>query len=550
MFQNLITMTTFALVAGGLSDRSVHTQAGPHQRTRSKPAERRQPPHPVLNALKIGWGRRDRSIFGLKALFTVLLASLATVFAGSGHALTSANTLADYVKEPWFGDYLAMKKEKSVRVLIPYSITGYYLDRGREKGLTVEYMREFENSLNMGIRKEIDKVRIVLVPSKRDELISGLVNGHGDIAAANLTITPERLEKVDFSNPLRRGVRELVITRKDAPDINELADLAGMEIHVRESSSYFDSLVRANAELTQSGQSPITIVTVDERLEDEDLLEMVHTGIVPAIVMDEHKANLWLGLFDDTRSHDGFALRTGGEIGWAFRKQSPELKKVVNDFIATARVGTTLGNILNRRYYSDINRLINPKTDAYNKKLDELEKLFAKYGAKYNIDPMLLAAQAFQESRFNNNARSRAGAVGIMQLLPSTARDPNVNIRNFTQLENNIEAGAKYMRFVADRYFTDTDIPDLDRILFVFASYNAGPNRVARVRQKAKDPTIWFDNVEWEVARAAGAEPIKYVKNIYIYYLVFSKFREYDRVTKKPAIVGPPRARPASPDSK
>ncbi len=448
------------------------------------------------------------------------------LFAPATHALDSADTMVEFVTAPWHGDYSAMKKDKAVRVLIPYSITSYYIDKGKEKGLTVEYMREFQTFLNKSIKKEIDKVRIVLIPTRRDQLISGLVEGHGDIAAANLTITPERLEKVDFSTPVFTGVRELIITKKDAPEIAKLEDLSGKEVHVRESSSYFASLRSTNEALKEKGLAPITVVTVDERLEDEDLLEMVNTDIIPAIVMDEHKAKLWLGLFDGVKAHGEFPIRDGGEIAWAFRKKSPELEKVVNAFLATAKVGTSLGNILKRRYYSDINKLINPKTDAYDKKLQELIGLFRKYGEKYDIDPMLLAAQAFQESKFNNNAKSRAGAVGIMQLLPSTARDPNVNIKDFRKLENNIEAGAKYMRFVADHYFADADIPDLQKILFVFASYNAGPNRVARVRKKAKDPNAWFDNVEWEVSRAAGAEPIKYVKNIYIYYLVFTKLME------------------------
>ena len=450
------------------------------------------------------------------------------------HGMKSADTLTEFVLEPWFGDYSAMKKDKVVRVLISYSITSYYIDKGKQKGITSEYMREFENFLNKGVKKKFDKVRIVMIPTRRDQLMSGLVEGQGDIAAANLTITPERLEKVDFSDPLLTGVREVVITRKEAPDIMELKDLSGMEIHVRESSSYFASLLRVNAELEKQGLAPITIVTVDERLEGEDLLEMVHTDIVPAIVMDDHKAKLWLSLFDKVKMHKDYAVRNGGEIAWAFRKESPELRKVINDFLTKARAGTTLGNILLKRYYSDINHMINPKTDAYNKKLDELVVLFNKYGEKYDIDPMLLAAQAFQESRFNNNARSRAGAVGIMQLLPSTARDKNVNIKNFKKLENNIEAGAKYMRFVADHYFADENIPELQKILFVFASYNAGPNRVVRVRKKAKDPNQWFDSVEWEVARAAGAEPIKYVKNIYIYYVIFKKLGE-DQDRKKAA---------------
>lgn len=441
-------------------------------------------------------------------------------------ALKSAEPLMEFAKHPRFGDYAAMKKRKMIRVLIPYSITNFYLDRGKEKGLSVEVMRAFENALNKGVEKETEKVRILLIPTRRDQLIPALLKGQGDIAAANLTITPERLEEVDFSDPILTGARELIITSKDERDLKDFKNLSGREIHVRKSSSYFASLVSLNSKFEKQGIEPITIVTVDERLEDEDLLEMVHTDIVPAIVMDEHKAKPWLKLFDNVELHDDFAVREGGEIAWAFRKDSPQLKTVINNFIATTKVGTLLGNILLKRYYSDINRMINPNRNAYQQKLDELRVLFREYGAKYDIDPMLLAAQAFQESRFDQNAKSRAGAVGIMQLLPSTANDKNIKIENIDRLENNIEAGAKYLRFIADRYFPDDAIPELNKILFAFASYNAGPKRVVSSRMKAEDPMIWFDSVEWEVARAAGAEPVKYVKNIYIYYLVFSKLED------------------------
>ena len=140
-----------------------------------------------------------------------------------------------------------------------------------------------------------------------------------------------------------------------------------------------------------------------------------------------------------------------------------------------------------------------------------------------------VGAQAFQESRFDNNARSSAGAVGIMQLLPSTALDKDVAIKNFRTVEGSIEAGAKYNRFIADQYFPDKELSELNKILFVLASYNAGPNRVARVRKDAENPDIWFDHVEWQVARVAGIEPVKYVKNIYIYYLLFTKWDKYGR---------------------
>jgi membrane-bound lytic murein transglycosylase MltF len=453
-------------------------------------------------------------------LLTVLL------FGSPAFGLSSADSLTTGISKSWTGDFSAMKKDKVVRVLMPYSITSYYIDNGQEKGVVVEYMRKFEAFLNKGIKKELDKIRIIFVPTRRNKLISSLVEGQGDIAAAELTITPERLENVDFSDPILSNVREVLVTSKDVADISALGDLAKMKIHVRESSSYYSSLLRINEELEKQSLSAIEIITTDEKFEDEDLLEMVQSGMVPAIIIDEYSVKPWLKVHDKIKIHGKIAISEGGNIGWAFRKNSPEFKKVINQFISKNRAGTVFGNIMLKRYYSDINKIINPKSETYQKKLTELVELFNKYGKKYNIDPMLLAAQAFQESKFNQKAKSRVGAVGIMQVLPSTAKDRNVNIKNIHVLENNIEAGAKYMRFVADHYFNDDNIPEFDKILFVFASYNAGPNRVARVRKKANDPNSWFDSVDWQVARAAGSEPIKYVKNIYIYYIAFKKISD------------------------
>ncbi|MBO6508991.1 MAG: lytic transglycosylase F [Roseibium sp.] len=467
-----------------------------------------------------------------------LVAPLAALLIGTGPvlALETASPMERAVTERFVGDYDEMKRDRIVRVLIPYSITDYYLEKGQEKGLAAEYLRLFEERLNKGVRKEADKVRVVLLPTRRDLLIGGLEEGIGDIAAADLTITPDRLKQVDFTDPVRSGVREILVTRSDLADVTQEADLAGLEVHVRASSSYHDSLLALNDRLGKAGLDELGIRQVDEILEDEDLMEMVAADLLPATVVDEYKADLWLKIFKDLKIHRDVALRDEAEIAWAFRKDSPLLAKELNGFIAETKIGTKLGNILANRYSKDATKIINPKTEAYQKRLDELIALFEKIGAKYEIDPMLLAAQAFQESRLNNNAKSRVGAVGIMQVLPSTARDRSVGVKNFRELEGNIEAGAKYNRFVADTYFDDPDISELDQILFVLASYNAGPNRVARVRKNAKDPNTWFGEVEWQVLKAAGAEPIKYVKNIYIYYVVFSRLYEYDKQRKATSV--------------
>lgn len=447
-------------------------------------------------------------------------------------AQENASSLERAVIEPFFGDYDEMKRDKIVRVLIPYSVTDYYLEKGQEKGLAAEYLRLFEDHLNKGVRKEADKVRVVLLPTRRDALLSGLIEGIGDIAAADLTITEQRASLVDFSMPIRGNVREVVVTGPQTDSLDTEKDLAGLEIHARASSSYFESLTALNARLEEQGLTQVSILPANEIFEDEDLLEMVAAGVIPATVVDEYKADLWLPVFKDLNIQRTVVLREDGQLAWAFRKDSPVLAKTLNAFVAETRIGTTLGNILANRYSRDATRIVNAKAEAYQARLDELVTLFEKIGTKYEIDPMLLAAQAFQESRFDNNAKSRVGAVAIMQLLPSTATDKSVGIRNYRQLEGNIEAGAKYNRYVADTYFDDPAIYELNRILFVLASYNAGPNRVARVRKLAKDPNSWFGEVEWQVLKAAGAEPVKYVKNIYIYYVVFSRIHAYDTQKK------------------
>lgn len=124
----------------------------------------------------------------------------------------------------------------------------------------------------------------------RDQLIPLLLNGASDLAVANLTITPERQEQVDFSAPLMTGVREVLVTGPAAPEISTLNDLAGMEIHVCPSSSYFKSLESMNKQFESEGLEPIRLIQLDEYLEDGDLLEMVNASLLPDAVVDSHKA--------------------------------------------------------------------------------------------------------------------------------------------------------------------------------------------------------------------------------------------------------------------
>ncbi|MEP3280268.1 MAG: lytic transglycosylase F [Stappiaceae bacterium] len=415
-----------------------------------------------------------------------------------------------------------LKKTNLIRVLLPYSITYFYLENGKKKGAAAAYMSAFEEYLNKNITEKTAPFRIQYFPMEREKIFTALARGLGDIGLGGLTITPERLKLVDFSNPLLEDVRTFIVTGSDHPPITELADIAGMEIHARSTSSYFDSLEDTNQNLKARQLSPVSIRSAPRGLSDADLLEMVNENIISATIMESDKIELWSALYSSIRVHDGLPLKQGEKIGWAVPKDSPDLKKKINQFIKTNKPTAVLPAALFNRDYGESHKLIDPKSNNYLKKFKELKPLFVKFGKTYNIDPAMLAAQAFQESRFNQNARSHVGAVGVMQMLPSTARDKHVGIRDIYKLKENIEAGAKYMRFLMDHYFDDTAISNTDQLLLAFAAYNAGPHRVLRARKNVPNPNKWFNNVEWEVGRLVGSQPLNYVRNIYIYHMIFS----------------------------
>ncbi len=444
----------------------------------------------------------------------------------TSHAIVSSFGIKEGdIRQKWTGDYNEMVKERVIRALVPVSKTFYFLDKGTQRGLTYEGLKEFEKFVNKREKTKNLKVRVIVIPTPRNRLFSDLHEGIGDIAAGNLTITAKRDKLVDFSAPFISGVDEIVVTSRSEPPLKSLFDLAGRKVFVRKSSSYYESLLKLNQGLKEMGKNPVEIIAADEHLEDEDLLEMMNAGVIPAIIIDSHKGKFWAKIFKNIVVHPDIKVNTGGEIAWAFRKNSPKLKAVINEFVKKNKQGTLMGNILINRYLKNTKYITNNLSDQELAKFDEVIDLFKKYGGKYDFDWLMLGALAYQESQLDNSRRSKAGAIGIMQVLPSTASDPNVGVKSIKQLENNIHAGTKYLRFMVDRYYGDESMDDLNKGLFAFASYNAGPARVAKLRRetakKGLDPNVWFNNVEVVAARRIGRETVQYVSNIYKYYIAY-----------------------------
>jgi len=444
------------------------------------------------------------------------------------------------LSEQWTGDLDGMIERGRIRALVPYNRTSYFIDGTRRRGITYEALTLFEKKFNERLGKKPGNpgyVRIIFLPMTRDRILPALEEGYGDLAAANLVITEKGREAVDFSIPAVNTWREILVSGPAASPIGSLEDLPGDTVYVRRSSSYLEHLEAFNDSLRKAGKEIIHVGLVDEHLEDDDILEMVNAGLIPVTVSNEFTVSLWEPMLPEIRAHRDFPVKTGGEIAWAMRKNSPGLKDAVDSFIMEHGQGTLMGNILLKKYLNNPNYLKEANSPEAKARFMELRDLFRKYGEQYNWDWMLLIAQGYQESQLDNSTKSPAGAVGIMQIKPSTAADPNVGIDNVYDLENNIHAAAKYLDFLRNRYFDSPDIDPLNAVLFSLAAYNMGPGRMNQIRKKAAaqgvNPNKWFGQVELVAAREIGRETVQYVSNIYKYYISFRSLQRLGQKTGK-----------------
>ena len=427
------------------------------------------------------------------------------------------------VVKPWTGDLDGMAERRMVRVLTTYSKTQYFIDRGTPRGTAYDMGKLLEASLNKTFAKGHLTVNVQFIPLSRDELLPALRDGKGDIVMANLTITPERQQLVDFVDPWIAGVEEIVVTSPTGPAITSVDDLSGKEVFVRESSSYYDSLVTLNERFAKEGKPAVTLTPAPEELEDEDLLEMASSGLVDILVVDNHKAWFWQRVFPRLKLYPSATLRSGGDIAWAIRKDSPQLKAALNTFLATNGRDSLHARMIFRRYLLNTQYVRGAAAEQARKRFAALVALFRKYGASYNLDWMMMAAQGYQESRLDHAARSHVGAIGIMQVMPETGKE--LRVGDITQLEPNVHAGNKYIRSLIDRYYGSEPMDDLNKMLFAFAAYNAGPGRLRQLRREAAarglDANVWFGNVERIAAERIGRETVTYVSNIYKYYVSY-----------------------------
>ncbi len=434
--------------------------------------------------------------------------------------------LDERISTPYFGEPLINPDSRAIYVLTVYNKTNFFIDeKGRYRGFEYDILKGYEKFINRGTKKASERHVLVFIPMRFEDILPALADGRGDIAAANFTVTDERAQIVDFADPYLPEVDEIVVTHRDGPVIDSVDDLAGRSLYILAGSSYVEHLKALNERFVSEGRDPIEIIEAEPDFDHADILELINSGVVDLTVADAHIAKVWTSVFPEMVLKSDVVVSGGGNIAWAVRKNIPEFAASVNSYVKKVKKGTLEGNIAFNNYYKSRRWVRNPLDPNELAKLDEVVAHMKRYGERYTWDWIAVAAQAYQESGLDQNKVSHAGAVGIMQLLPSTAAQKPISIKNIKSVENNIHAGVKYLSFVRKTYFSDPAIAPEDRVDFSWAAYNAGPTRIQRLRKKAAkrgyDPNRWFNNVEHMASESIGRETVDYVANVNKYFIAY-----------------------------
>jgi membrane-bound lytic murein transglycosylase MltF len=442
----------------------------------------------------------------------------------------SGEELLLHINEPWTGDLPGIRERGFIRVLTTYNRTNFFIEHGRGRGL------EFEATQRFGAwfadRRTPDAarggpamaLRVVYVTVPREELIPALLAGRGDMIAAGLTMTEERSRQMLFTEPYIKRVDEVVVRHKTAAALETIEDLAGKTLLLTRGTSYVANARALSDRLVAAGKPAIRILEAPPFLETEDVLELVNAGAAHYTIVDDHLAEVWDKLLPDIVVQHGVHLVSGGAIGWAMPPAATALKAALDTFLGTLLADRATAMTIYRRYYENITFIRNPFGPTKRDRMRQLTPHFREVADQAGFDFMLMMAQGYQESQLDPMARSPVGARGVMQLMPATGAE--MGVRDLHDAEQNIRGGVRYMQKLREAYFNDPAIPPMEQIKFALAGYNAGPNRINRLRQEAAqqglDPNQWFGHVERVVQRRVGSEPVRYVNNIFAIYAMYA----------------------------
>src|SRR5271165_6471013 len=359
------------------------------------------------------------------------------------------------------GDLDEMAKRRNIRALVILNRIGFFYDKGQPRGVNYEALEEFQKFANRKLKTGKLDVKVTFLPMRVDQIEAALTEGVGDIIASGIVITPDREKRVAFSTPVQTDVSQIIVTGSKFGQVSTLADLGGKEVYANPLTTYYENLQKANEELKKNGKPSIVIKPADRNLMDDDLVQMVNAGLIPATVTTASRAKLWSQVLPNLTVHPDLVIASGQQTAWVMRKNDPQLKQLVDEFIASHAIGTSFGNTLLRRYLQNTKWVKNSTSAEEMKKFQTNLDLFQKYAGEYDFDYLMIAAQGYQESLLDQSKKNPSGAVGIMQVIPKYAAASPISIPNVGTADANIHAGVKMLRNIDDKYFNDPKIDSL-----------------------------------------------------------------------------------------
>lgn len=431
-------------------------------------------------------------------------------------------------------DLAQIRSSKVLRVLVNQSRNSSGEVKGEPVGVEHHRLRSLEHYLNARAR-DGQEIRLKLIPRAKEQLLAALQRGEGDLAAPGELLDPSLVRGVSGSAPVRDQVQLMLVGRKGERSFSRIEQLSGRTVALTSASAAGAVIEQLNQQLALRKRAAIKVEWVDPSLAVEDVLEMVQAGIYHLTVVERPIAQRWARVMPRLRLDSRVHLGQPQAMRWYVRRDASMLLATVDRFLqgyrAPANQDAAFERIYRRQY-----RVHDPLARKSRKRLESVRAVLQKHGAAQQIDWLNLAALAFKESTLNPAARGSGGAHGLMQITPSAAR--RVGVSNTATVDGNVQAGARYLALIRRKFFASPQLNERERMAFVLAAYNLGPERVQAMRAEARRRGLngnqWFFQTERIAMEQVGMGPVNFVNSVNKYFLAFNRQRQsLERVAKR-----------------
>lgn len=423
-------------------------------------------------------------------------------------------------------DLTQIRGSKVLRVLVNQSRNSSGQVRGEAIGAEYHRLHAFENYLN-GFAAKGQPIKLKIIPRAKEQLLGALQRGEGDLVAPGELMQLRPSASVTTSGPVVANVPFVLVASKGGRRYARVEQLAGKTLALASGSAAGLAVEQLNTQLAARKLAPIKVEWVDPSLAVEDVMEMVQAGIYPMTVMELPIAERWAKVMPKLRVERRVAFSAPGSMSWYVRRDAPLLSASVDRFLASYKAPADIDAAF-VKVYRGLYKVHYPLARADRQRLEQLRPVLQRHARQQNMDWLNLAALAFKESQLDPTAKGASGATGLLQITPSAAR--RVGVGNIQQLDNNVQAGARYLALIRRKFFSSNKLNERERMAFTLAAYNMGPERVQAMRKEARkrglNPNQWFFQTERIAMEQMGMGAVSYVNSVNKYYLAFARERD------------------------